>query len=604
MVRLRSLVIALAAMLVLLLGVGAAYALTQTANRDTVPQRVLGESAKMSSEERLEAAVRQATRGETIVQDEKTLGGFATLGAIKGAMGNRDRSMSRQEFLGMSGLGTAALLLGVAGSSRCRASAASLDYPFTLGVASGNPLPDGVVLWTRLASDPLNGGGMPQRNVKVSWEIASDENFTDVIQTGKAIAKPELGHSVHVEVEGLQPGRYYWYRFKSGNEISPVGRTKTAPALGSQVNAMAFAFASCQNWEAGYYPAYRAMAGEELDLVFHLGDYIYDWAPMSGGTRRHDGEGELKTLSDYRNRHALYKTDPDLQAAHAAHPWVVTRDDHEGWNNYADLWDDDRRNAARRASEAAFQAYYEHMPLRSFAHPSRPNRRLYRRIPYGDLAEFSVLDTRTYRTFPSSYSAAPRDATARDKETTMIGPAQERWLLRKLTSSGARWNVIAQQMMMAQLNQEPDSGKAFNLEAWDDYVAQRKRILGYLSERRPSNPVVISGDMHSSWVADLKVDFRDPSSETVATEFVGTSISSGCDASDADAYEEALGKNPHIKYFNGRNGGYVRCNLTPGLWRSHLRVADTICERRSPVRTIASFVIEDGRPSVLQGNTA
>lgn len=603
MVRLRSLVIALVAMLVLLLGVGGAYALTQTADRDAVSQSGLGESAKVLSGERLEAAVRQATRGETIVQGDKALPAFAALGAVNSAASNRDRNMSRQEFLGMSGLGAAALLLGVAGSSRRRASATSSDYPFSLGVASGDPLPGSVVLWTRLAPDPLNGGGMPQRNVKVRWEVASDENFTDVVQTGKAIAKPERAHSVHVEVEDLQPGRYYWYRFKARNEISPTGRTKTAPALGSRVDAMAFAFASCQNWEAGYYPAYRAMAEEELDLVFHLGDYIYEWAPISEGPRRHNGEGELKTLDDYRNRHALYKTDPDLQAAHAAHPWVVTWDDHEGWNNYADLRENDRRKAARRGSRAVFQAYYEHMPLRSFSNPRSPDRRLYRRIPYGDLAQFSVLDTRTYRTFPGSYGAAPRDAVARDEETTMTGRDQERWLLRKLDSSGARWNVIAQQMMMAQLNQEPDSGKAFNLEAWDGYVAQRKRLLDYLSERRPSNPIVLSGDMHSSWVTDLKADFRDPSSETVATEFVGTSISSGCDASDAEAYKEVLNKNPHIRYFNERNGGYVRCDVTQGLWHSNLRIADSICDRRSPVHTIASFVVEDGRPGV-QGRTA
>jgi alkaline phosphatase D len=603
MVRLRSLVIALVAMLVLLLVVGGAYALTQIADRDTVSQSGLGESAKMLSGERLEAAVRHATHGETINQGEKALPAFAALGTVNGATGNRDRNMSRQEFLGMSGLGAAALLLSVAGSSRRRASAASSDYPFSLGAASGDPLPSSVVLWTRLAPDPLNGGGMAQRNVKVRWEIASDENFTDIVQTGKAIAKPERAHSVHVEVEGLQPGRYYWYRFKARNEISPTGRTKTAPALGSRVDAMAFAFASCQNWEAGYYPAYRAMAEEELDLVFHLGDYIYEWAPMKGGVRQHYGEGELKTLTDYRNRHALYKTDPDLQAAHAAHPWVVTWDDHEGWNNYADLREDDRRKAARRALRAVFQAYYEHMPLRSFSNPRSPDQRLYRQIPYGDLAEFSVLDTRTYRTFPDSYGAAPRDANARDEETTMTGPDQERWLLRKLDSSGARWNVIAQQMMMAQLNQEPDSGKAFNLEAWDGYVAQRKRLLDYLSKRRTSNPIVLSGDMHSSWVADLKSDFRDPSSETVATEFVGTSISSGCDASDAEAYKEILGKNPHIRYFDARNGGYVRCNLTPGLWHSDLRIADSVCERRSAVRTVTSFVVEDGRPGV-QGRTA
>jgi len=593
------LIVALAAVLVLLLGAGI-YSLSQPAGGP-------GEDAKTTNKERLGASVGQGGRGEVIVRDGKALGGFAALGAVKGATGTREWRMSRQEFLGLSGLGVAALLLGTTGSLGRRASAKPSDYPFNLGVASGDPFNEdgaaGVVLWTRLAPDPLNGGGMSRRDVEVRWEVASDENFSNIVQTGTAIAEREFGHSVHVEVGGLAPGWYYWYRFKVGSDISPAGRTKTAPVPGAPLGAMAFAFASCQNWEAGYYPAYRAMAREELDLVFHLGDYIYEWAPMRGGARRHDGEGELKTLNDYRNRHALYKTDPDLQAAHAAHPWMVTLDDHEGWNNYADLKDRGRRKAARKASRAARQAYYEHMPMRKFSWSRNLDRGLYRGILYGDLARFSVLDTRTYRTFPSSYGVARRDATVRDEEGTMTGPEQERWLLDGLASSGSRWNVIAQQMMMAQLNQEPDSGKAFNLEAWDGYVAQRKRILKHLHEAKPSNPVVVSGDMHCSWVADLKADFRDPSSETVATEFVGTSISSGCDASDADTYKEALDKNPHIRYFDERNGGYVRCEITPDHWRSELRVADSVEDRRSPVHTVASFVVEDGYPGA-QDSTA
>ena len=590
--RVRGLVIVLAAALVLLLGAGV-YSLSQPAGWP-------GEGAKTANKERPGVSAYLGHRGEAVIRDNTALGGMAAFGAAKGVTGNREGGMSRQQFLGLSGLGVAALLLGATASSGRKASAEASDYPFSLGVASGDPFYEdgaaGVVLWTRLAPDPLNGGGMPHNDLEVRWEVASDENFSNIVQTGTAMAKRDFAHSVHVEVGGLEPGWYYWYRFKAGSDISLTGRTKTAPVPGASLGTMAFAFDSCQNWEAGYYPAYRAMAEEELDLVFHLGDYIYEWAPMSGGVRRHDGEGELKTLDDYRNRHALYKTDPDLQAAHAAHPWMVTLDDHEGWNNYADLKDRGRRKAARKASRAARQAYYEHMPVRRFSLSRNPDRGLYRGIVYGDLAQFNVLDTRTYRTLPSSYSVARRDAAARDEEGTMTGPEQEHWLLDSLASSGSRWNVIAQQMMMAQLNQEPDSGRAFNLEAWDGYVAQRKRILKHLHEAKPSNPVVVSGDMHCSWVTDLKADFRDPSSETVATEFVGTSISSGCDASDADTYKETLDKNPHIRYFNARNGGYVRCDLTPGLWRSDLRVADSVEDRRSPVHTVASFVVEDGQP--------
>jgi alkaline phosphatase D len=280
-------------------------------------------------------------------------------------------------------------------------------YPFSLGVASGEPLPDSVVLWTRLAPDPLNGGGMPQQNVPVQWQIAADENMRHVVSSGTAIATPELAHSVHIDVRGLEPGRWYWYQFKVGNEVSPIGRTRTLPQPRARVNQLKFAFASCQEYQQGFYSAYKFMAEEDLDFVIHLGDYIYEGGVSPLGTvetnfggptivrivRQHNSP-EIITLEDYRNRHALYKTDPDLQAAHAAFPWIVTWDDHEVDNNWADgIPEDDQTPEeflARRV--AAFQAYYEHMPLRKFSFPEAASIKLFRRFTYGDLARHCQLN--------------------------------------------------------------------------------------------------------------------------------------------------------------------------------------------------------------------
>ena len=594
--RARSLVIALTALLVLLLSSFAAHALTQA-------------SAQQNTESRVTAVI----HGKLAAPIELGVASFA-----KATTDSWNQHKSRRDFLRTGGMSLAALLLCTGGLLKGRSLSATADYPgptypsmqypcpdypFKLGVASGDPAPDGVVLWTRLAPDPLHEGGMAQQHVPVRWELSSDENFSTIVRRGAVLATPEFAHAVHVELEGLEPGRYYWYRFKAGNYISPVGRTKTAPAFDSQVESMSFAFASCQNWEAGYYPAYRWMAQQDLDLVFHLGDYIYQWAPMSGVVR-HCNDGGLKTLSDYRNRHALYKTDPDLQAAHAAHPWVVTWDNHDGWSNYATLCEDGQKNAARYALRVAYQAYYEHMPLRSLSRPQGPNWRLYRRINYGNLASFSVLDTRTYRTLPCSYGTDSRPSAALEEACTMTGAEQERWLLRALSSPSTRWNVIAQQGMMAQVNQGTGSDEAYNLDAWDGYVAQRKRILDCVRECGTPNPVVISGDMHTSWVSDLKADFDDPSSPTIGAEFVGTSISSNCPTSTIETYKSALGKNnPHVKYFDTRKGGYVRCELTPKQWRSDLQVADSVEDRYSPVRTIASFAVEAGHPGVQGGLT-
>ncbi|HEY9800085.1 MAG TPA: alkaline phosphatase [Leptolyngbyaceae cyanobacterium] len=472
-------------------------------------------------------------------------------------------------------------------------------YPFSLGVTSGDPLPDSVVLWTRLAPDPLNGGGMPPVNVPVQWQIARDENMRQVVQRGTALATPELAHSVHVDVRGLESDRWYWYQFKVGNEVSPVGRTRTAAAPFSSIQKFNFAFASCQDWQNGFYTAYKHMAEEDLDLVVHLGDYIYEYGPRSNAPRQHIGP-EIITLTDYRNRYALYRTDANLQAAHANFPWAVTWDDHEVDNDYANFIpeDDQSRETFKRRRANAYQAYYEHMPLRLSSLPKQASMLLYRRLTFGDLAQFNILDTRQYRTDqPCGDGLKPRCDAALDAKATMTGARQEGWLLRGLEKSPARWNVIAQQTMLAQFDFDARPGvPVFNMDQWDGYVAARKRLLNFIEQRQPSNPVVITGDIHSSWVHDLKVDFNNPLSATVGTEFVGTSITSDFPTASIAPVQAALRDNPHTKFFDAAYRGYVRCQLTREIWQSDYRAVSSILDENATIKTLASFVVENGQP--------
>jgi len=477
--------------------------------------------------------------------------------------------------------------------------------PFTLGVASGYPSPSGAVLWTRLAPAPLQpGGGMAPDVVAVEWEVAADERMSQIVQRGTASATPEWAHSVHVEVEGLQPARWYWYRFRAGGEVSAVGRTRTAPAADAAVDRFRFAFGSCQQYEQGYYGAYHRMLADDLDLIVFLGDYIYESSWGRDHVRKH-GAPEPHTLEDYRARHALYKTDPDLQAAHAACPWIVTWDDHEVSNDYAD----DRSQLAHprewylRRRAGAYKAYYEHMPLRRGMVPLGPQMLLHHRVGFGSLVQFHMLDDRQYRSHQpcvppglgGSAVAGDECAARIDPRLTMLGPTQERWLETGLDRSRARWNVVGQQTLMAQVDRKPGPERLFWTDGWDGYPAARRRLLDYLGRRKPANPVVIGGDVHSFWVTDLKPDFDDPASPVVATEFVGTSITSQFGRRPEDV-EALKADNPHLRFADGTRRGYTRVEVTPQRLRVDLRALRSVTQPRAEVDTLASFVVDDGQP--------
>jgi alkaline phosphatase D len=513
--------------------------------------------------------------------------------------------LSRRELLKIAWLLGASALATPAAAGRRVGQAKPIfnTYPFSLGVASGDPLPNGVVLWTRLAPRPLEGGGMPMRPVEVQWEISTTSQFRAVARRGVAIARPELAHSVHVDVDGLEPGREYWYRFRAGDEISQTGRTKTAPAAGAAVDRLSFGVCGCGHYETGYFTGYRRIAEEQFDFVFHTGDYIYESRGDGGRNdrrvRQHLGD-EIYTLVDYRNRYAQYKTDPDFIAAHRSAPFIVTWDDHEVENNYAGELDESGTPPEifllRRA--AAYQAYYEHMPLRAAAIPSGPHMRIYRRLQFGNLIDLSALDTRQWRSDQACGDGSRSDcAAAADPARTILGAEQEKWLFANLADAKARWTVLGQQVYsFARDNAKVDPAARFSMDKWDGYAAARSRLYARLKETRAPNPIVLSGDVHVHYGADLKMDFTNPRSETVGVEFTNTSISAGGDGADVSAaWERTKADNPHIRYHSGRRG-YIACTATPATMRADFRILDRVTVPDVPIRTGGSLVVEAGRP--------
>jgi alkaline phosphatase D len=506
-------------------------------------------------------------------------------------------ALSRREFLAASS--AAALWPGL-----LRAQAGT-DTPFALGIASGYPHAHGCTLWTRItglaASVESDADGIP-----VDWEIARDDGFRDIALKGMARALPRWGHSVHVDIDGLEPARSYWYRYTALGARSPVGHIRTTPD--GNAGRLRLAFASCQQYEQGYYAAYRHMAREPLDVVVHLGDYIYDSSWGRQHVRAH-GAPEPITLEDYRARYALYKSDPDLQAAHAAFPWIVTWDDHEVQNDYADdrsqFLDDRDVFLARRA--AAYQAYYEHMPLPSWAQPRGPDMQLYTRVAYGDLALFHVLDGRQYKSHQvctrpdyggSNTVAASACRERMDDALTFLGARQEQWLQQGLGASRARWNIVAQQTLMAQSDRGPDVEQQFWTDGWDGYPRARERLLRALSNKQVRNPIVISGDVHMAVVANLKLDFDDPKSAVVAAEFCGTSISS--QGPSRRVVERIIAKNPHIKLANAERRGYTLLDITPQRCIATLRALNNVRDPNSGIYDLATFAVEDGKAGAVR----
>ena len=477
------------------------------------------------------------------------------------------------------------------------------DNPFALGVASGDPDHRGFVIWTRLAPRPTEpGGGMPQSNVPVGWQVAEDDAMRKVVASGTTLTTPSLAHSVHVELDGLKPDRWYWYRFWTGDEESPVGRTRTLPAPNAMPKSVRFAVTSCQNFEQGLFTAYQQMAADDPDLVFHLGDYIYEYEAGRGGkVRTHIGK-EIRSLDDYRVRLSQYRADPLLHGMHAKCPWFVTWDDHEVDNNYAnDISEEKDVDPAdlliRRAN--AYQAYYEMMPLRRRSLPNGPDLQLYRRAPYGRLADLMVLDTRQYRSDqPNDDRKSPLNDAALDRSSTMLGRKQHAWLCSKLISSQATWNVLAQQVMMGMVGFPTDDEPVLSMDQWPGYAAERMALVRFMAERNVSNPVVLTGDIHSNWANELRIDDRDDSQDPVATEFVTTSLSSGGNGVDRpNGLDELMAANPCIRFHN-RERGYIRCTVTPDQWRSDYVVVEDVLQPGGKILDRASFVVEAGSPKV------
>ncbi|WP_242886213.1 alkaline phosphatase D family protein [Actinomadura litoris] len=524
--------------------------------------------------------------------------------------------LNRRSFLVVGGLavGTATAAGGVPGTAHAATlrSRALAGDPFTLGVASGDPDPRGFVLWTRLAVDPHaeDGlGGMPARPVPVQWEVSSDDRFRRVDRRGTAVASPEAAHSVHVELNDLRPGRDYWYRFRTGTHVSPVGRTRTAPRADSFGPALAMGFVSCSQFEHGWFTAYRRLAEEHPDLILHLGDYQYEYKKgvytiPGGNVRDHEGP-ETVTLADYRLRHAQYKSDLDLQAAHEAAPWLVVFDDHEVENNWADDVPEDGSDtpdpadfAKRRA--AAFQAYYENMPLRRRSVPRGPNIQIYRRIQWGKLANFHMLDTRQFRDDQACGDGNKVCDAANDPKRSITGEQQEKWLIDGFRRSEARWDILGQQVFFAQRDSDAGPLKKTSQDAWDGYVASRDRITKGWVDAEVRNAVVLTGDVHAHWASELKANYDDPGSATVGSELVCSSITSTGDGKDSNPADHPYLKiNKHLRFYNNQRG-YVMTRIGKEEMKADFKTLPTVRTPGAEISTKATFVIEDRVPGLKQ----
>lgn len=520
-------------------------------------------------------------------------------------------SLTRRHLLGATiGLGLAPTRWRIAHSApRWR------HYPFTLGVASGAPAHDGFVIWTRLAPNPLcsnpqEPGGMSGPGVPVEYEIAADENMRRIVHRSRPVAVAAYGYSVHAQVQGLEAGRPYWYRFICGDASSRIGRAMTLPRADATLQRARLGFVSCSNYEHGYFAAYRHLAAEHPDFVLYLGDYIYEYTDPKSTTvvRRHSDGRHADNLHTYRNRYAQYHLDEDLQRLRALSTSLITWDDHEVVNDYGEFrtqdFGDPQRFMQRRG--AAYQAFYENMPVTPARRPEGPFLRLYDRFTLGNLAQIHMTDARQYRS-PAACYGPPHNLPGRlvsphecpellSESRSMLGTAQEAWLMDGLASSQARWNILGQSLLTAQFKRrDKSSNVVFWSDDWNGYPASRRRLLRHIHEARVANVISLGGDVHSFWANDLKLDFDDPASPTVATEFVGSSISANGPTFDFAAF---LPENPHVRFFDKSVRGYVSVELTPERMTATFRAIDDPRDPNTAVRDLRTFIVENGRPGV------
>ena len=476
--------------------------------------------------------------------------------------------------------------------------------PFSLGVASGYPRADTVVLWTRLAPKPLEGGGLDPEPVEVRWELAEDEGFKRIVRSGTALALPENAHAVHVEPDKLDPARAYHYRFHCGAATSPAGRTRTAPRHGHGDERLRLAVASCQQYEQGWFTAHRHLAGEDVDLVAFVGDYIYESSWGRDHVRKH-GTAIPSTLGEYRDRYALYKSDRDLQKSHATAPWVAVWDDHEVQNDYAGDRSQELHPHFLAQRAAAYKAFAEHMPLPR-AMLAAGGVRIADRLDWAGLARLNLLDTRQFKShqvcakpYRGGSNVVPEaQCEARlDPALSVLGLEQERWLDAGLADSRAAWNLVVQTTLFVPAGHRHEThGRMFWTDGWDGYPAARERLLRAIAERKPANPVLLGGDVHATYLANVHARPTDPASPVVAAELVATSITS--QMSNLAVLPSQLRANPHIKYANGRMRGYATLEIArPGL-DAKVRAVATVKQMEAGGATIESARVESGRPGL------
>ena len=521
------------------------------------------------------------------------------------------QALQRRQLLQLAAIGGVSLVL----PNRAWAQAKVGSTPFGLGIASGSPTHDSVVLWTRLMPPFAQTPGSP--GVSVRWEVAHDDKFSRIAQSGQALAVAGLAYSVHAEVQGLEPDRWYFYRFMVGDAVSAVGRTRTFPAPGAAVAGLRLAYASCQRWEHGYFSAYRHMAEENLDLVMFLGDYIYEYPRAANAVRTPPG-GWVLTLDDYRQRYATHKQDADLQAMHAACPWLVTWDDHEVQNDYAGLTvgengPDVPDFAARRS--AAYQAFYEHMPVRASVltravagMASGAEMRIYSRVQYGQLATLSMLDARQYKSPQvctkdgkrGSSMVNPANCPAwNDPARSMLGIEQERWLdaaWGSIEGQSVAWNILGQQSLIGQRDWRVGPEQSLWNDGWDGYSAARTRLTDSARKHSVANLVALGGDVHENWVGQIKADYSQVTSAAVGVEFCGTSITSRSGGNGK--LTETMAENPHFLFADAERKGYGVVDISPSQLKTTLRVVSDVTRQDAGIETLAQFSVRSGRSLV------